>query len=629
MTTKTKTARRYPIGGECTAGRGAHFRVWAPGRERVTVVFEDAAGREHPGPSLEREPGGYFSGSAPGARPGALYRYRLDDEGNFPDPASRFQPRGPHGPSQLVDPSAYAWGDKGWRGARREGQVFYELHVGTFTPQGTWAAAAQRLTELAELGVTALEIMPVADFPGRFGWGYDGVNQFAPSRLYGSPDDFRGFVDRAHDAGLAVILDVVYNHVGPDGNFLPRFSPRYFSDSATEWGPSLNFDGPDSAAVREYFVSNAAYWIDEYHLDGLRMDATQSIRDSSPEHVLAAAARTARAAAGRRGIVITAENEPQTASLARPAASGGCGLDALWNDDFHHCARVALTGQREAYYSGYAGSPQEFVSSLIRGFLYQGQFYDWQGNSRGSWAGDLPPAAFVHYLENHDQVANTLDGRRLHQLAEPGRHRALTALLLLGPQTPLLFQGQEFNASAPFLYFADHAGALGVAVRDGRRAFLAQFPSLAGPEAAAAIPDPRDAATFQRCKLDHGERVRNAGALALHRDLLALRREDPVFRAQRPGGLSGAVLTDAAFALRFAGKDGDDRLLVANLGAERDLSPASEPLLAPPPRGAWELQWSSERPEYGGAGVSSPVDEGGRWRLPASSVSVLRGPSHG
>ena len=618
-----KTARRLALGAEYTAGRGVHFRVWAPERKRVAVVFEDEGGSELPGLELERDAGGYFAGTAPRAKPGDLYRYRLDDEGPYADPASRFQPRGPHGPSSVVDPGAYAWQDGSWRGVRREGQVLYELHVGTFTPEGTWEAAARRLPELAELGITILEIMPVADFPGRFGWGYDGVNLFAPTRLYGSPDGFRAFVDRAHACGLGVILDVVYNHLGPDGNFLARFSSYYFSEAPTEWGPSLNFDGPESGAVRDYFVSNAAYWIAEFHLDGLRLDATQTILDRSPEHVLAEVARTARAAGGRRVLLLTAENETQEARLARPATAGGCGLDALWNDDFHHAARVALTSRREAYYSGYLGTPQEFVSSLSRGFLYQGQFYAWQGKRRGTPAADLPPAAFVHYLENHDQLANSLDGRRLHQLAEPGRLRALTALLLLGPQTPLLFQGQEFGSSAPFVYFADHEGPLGAAVRDGRRAFLAQFPSMTAPEAVAAIPDPRDLSVFARCKLDHEERVRGAATLALHRDLLRLRRDDPVFRAQRAP--AGAVLTESAFVLRFAGPQGDDRLLVVNLGADRDLTPAAEPLLCAPERGAWELLWSSERPEYGGSGAYSPVDREGRWRLPGDSASVLRG----
>ncbi len=625
MTTEMKTGRRYPVGAECAAG-GAHFRVWAPGRERVFVLFEDPGGREL---ALEREPGGYFSGWAPDAKPGASYRFRLDDDGAFPDPASRFQPRGPHGPSRLVDPSAYSWGDAGWPGARREGQVVYELHAGTFTREGTWKAAVPRLAELAELGVTTLEVMPVSDYPGRFGWGYDGVNLFAPCRLYGEPDDFRAFVDAAHAAGLAVILDVVYNHLGPDGNFLPRFSPRYFSDEPTEWGAAMNFDGLDCAPVREYIVFNAAYWIDEYHLDGLRLDATHAIRDASPEHVIAEIARAARAAAGDRSIVIFAENEPQVANLARPVAEGGLGLDSLWNDDFHHAAHVALTGGREAYYDGYLGSAQEFISCLLRGFLYQGQFYDWQGKTRGSRTDGLPPSAFIHFLENHDQVANSFDGRRLHQLCDPGRLRAMTALLLLGPQTPMLFQGQEFNASNPFLYFADHTAELNDAVRDGRRSFLRQFPSLSSPDAAAAIADPSASSTFERCKLDHAERRRNAGALALHRDLLRLRRDDPAFREARPGGLSAAVLGDAAFVVRFAARGGGERLLVVNLGAENTLRPAAEPLLAPPGAEPWRLLWSSERPEYGGRGVACPFDAYGRWRLPANCATVLEGSAHG
>jgi len=612
------------VGAEYSLGRGVHFRVWAPERRGVSVVFEDAGGSERPGPVLEPEPGGYFAGTAEDARPGTLYRFRLDQDGAFADPASRFQPRGPHGPSQVVDPSSYSWRDSAWRGARLEGRVLYEMHVGTFTREGTWEAAGRKLKELAELGITVLELMPVADFPGRFGWGYDGVNLYAPTRLYGAPDEFRAFVDRAHGLGLAVILDVVYNHFGPDGNYLARFSPKYTRAEATDWGPAINFDGESAAPVREYFISNAAYWISEYHLDGLRLDATQSIPDSSPVHVIAEAAAAARAAAGSRSIVLFAENEPQDARLARPAAAEGLGLDGLWSDDFHHTARVALTGRREAYYSGYLGSPQELMSCIMRGFLYQGQFYHWQGKRRGTPASDLPPAAFVHYLENHDQVANSFDGSRLSRLADPARRRALTALLLLGPQTPLLFQGQEFDSSAPFLYFADHSGTLGDAVREGRRRFLSQFPSIASPEAQAALCDPASEAAFDRSKLDEAERARNGATLALHRDLLRLRREEP-FRSQGSGGIAGAVLTPAAFALRFSAARGGDRLLIVNLGPGGDLSPAAEPLLAPPGLGEWELQWSSERPEYGGRGVVSPVDKEGRWSLPAASASLLRG----
>lgn len=609
-------ARRLPVGAEWEPGRGTHFRVWAPGKRRVELCVEDEMGRGRGGAALEPEPGGYWSGWAAEAAPGSLYRFALDGEGPFPDPASRFQPAGPHGPSQVVDPGAYAWRERGWKGARLPGQVIYELHVGTFTPEGTWEAAASRLPALAELGVTLLELMPVADFPGRFGWGYDGVCLYAPTRLYGRPEDLKRFVDRAHGAGLGVILDVVYNHLGPDGNYLPRFSAAYASGKLTEWGPALNFDGEDSGPVREYFVSNAAYWISEYRLDGLRLDATQSIFDSSETHVVAELAAAARAAAGGRPIVIVAENETQDARLARPRSAGGYGLDGVWNDDFHHAARVALTGRREAYYEGYEGSARELASALRRGYLYQGQYYEWQKKLRGSRADDLAPTAFVHYLENHDQVSNSLDGRRLVELSGPGCYRALSAVLLLGPQTPMLFQGQEAGAREPFLFFADHGGELGAAVSKGRREYLTQFGSIAA--AAPAVPDPVDPATFQRCRLRGGEADRRVAAL--YRDLLRLRREDPVLRAQ--GRPESVALGPERFALRLAGA-GEERLLLVNLGPRARLEPASEPLLAMPEGGRWSLLWSSEDVRYGGGGAVSPLDESGRWTLPGRSASLL------
>jgi maltooligosyltrehalose trehalohydrolase len=622
---------------------GVHLRVWAPARRRVEVVSGSGAIVA----ALAREAGGsgYFSGFVEGMAAGALYRFRLDGGEAFPDPASRFQPEGPHGPSQVVDPAAYRWRDAGWRGAAREGQAIYEMHLGTFSPEGTWAAATRRLPDLADLGVTMLELMPVAEFAGRFGWGYDGVDLFAPTRLYGQPDDFRRFVDRAHELGLAVILDVVYNHLGPDGNYLEQFSPGYFTDlHANEWGRAIHFYG--APEVRELFVANAAYWIDEYHLDGLRLDATQDVHDRSPEHVLAAVGRAVRRAAAAlppgRSAFLVAENEPQESRLVRPPEAGGCGLDALWNDDFHHAAMVALTGRSEAYYSDYRGSPQELLSAAKFGTLFQGQRYAWQSKRRGTPALDLPRAAFVAYLQNHDQVANSARGERLHRLASPGCHRAMTALLLLGPATPLLFQGQEFAASAPFVYFADHHPELARAVRQGRREFLAQFPSVADPAALAAVPDPGVPATFALCKLDFGERERppHAAALALHRDLLRLRREDPVFRLQGAAGIDGAVLGPAALVLRWfapraagaaarpgalGGADAPgDRLLLLHLGADMELAPAPEPLLAPPDGCRWQVLWSSEAPRYGGSGTPPPEDAGGGWRVPGQAAVALR-----
>src|SRR5215467_6267124 len=443
--------RRLPVGAE-PAGGGVHFRVWAPRRKQIEVVLDQSSAVP-----LDREPNGYFSGIADSARAGMHYRFRLDGALLVPDPASRFQPEGPHGPSEIINPSSFHWKDDGWHGVRIEGQVIYEMHIGTFTQEGTWKAAREVLPELAETGITLLELMPVAEFPGRFGWGYDGVDLFAPTHLYGTPDDFRGFVDRAHSAGLGVILDVVYNHFGPDGNYLKEFSDDYFTTRhENEWGEAVNFDGPASEFVREFFIANACYWIEEFHLDGLRLDATQQMFDSSPEHILASITQEARRAAGKRSIVFVGENEPQRAQLARSPGAGGYGLDAIWNDDFHHTTRVALTGRTEAYYSDYRGSPQELMSAVKWGFLYQGQYYTWHHKCRGSSALDLPPTAFVNYIHNHDQIANSIDGARLHQVSAFGQYKAITALLLLGPGTPMLFQGQEYGASTPFLYFADH-----------------------------------------------------------------------------------------------------------------------------------------------------------------------------
>ena len=613
--------RRLPVGAEVVPG-GVHFRVWAPRCERVEVVFE-GAGEWPVEVELAPEADGYFSGAVAGAGEGALYRYRLDGGGEYPDPASRFQPEGPHGPSQVVDPARFRWSDGDWKGLGREGQVLYEMHIGTLTREGTWEAAARELEALAELGITVIEAMPVAEFPGRFGWGYDGVDLFAPYHLYGGPDDFRRFVDRAHAAGLGVILDVVYNHLGPDGNYLKQFSEQYFTDKyVNDWGQALDFEGAEP--VRDFFIANAGYWIDEYHLDGLRLDATQDVKDASADHVLAAIGRRAREAAGGKRIYITTENEPQDTRLVRPPAEGGYGFDSLWNDDSHHSATVALTGRHEAYYTDYRGTPQEMISLVKYGCLYQGQRYGWQERRRGSSCLGLPPSAFVNFLQNHDQVANSARGDRVHKLASPGRHRALTALLLLGPGTPLLFQGQEFSASAPFVYFADHNPELAAAVRRGRLEFLSQFPSLATLAMQAGMADPESPETFARCKLDLRERETHAEAVALHRDLLALRREDPVFRTQGAGGLDGAVLGREAFAIRFFGETAGDRLLLVNLGLDLDLEPVPEPLLAPLTGLHWEALWSSEDPKYGGGGAPPPEDDEGRWRLPGQAAVVLR-----
>jgi maltooligosyltrehalose trehalohydrolase len=613
----TKLARRLPVGAEALPGGGVHFRVWAPRRGRVEVVFEgEGAPKTF---ALEEEEGGYFSGLAEGLKEGSLYRFRLDGgDYLYPDPASRFQPEGPHGHSCVVDPTKFNWTDARWKGASLKGQVVYELHVGAFTREGTLAAASARLERLADLGVTCVELMPLAEFPGRFGWGYDGVCLFAPTRLYGEPDDLRRFVNEAHKHNVAVILDVVYNHLGPDGNYLSQFSTHYFTERhKTEWGDAVNFDGYASAPVREFFLSNARYWVEEFHFDGLRIDATQSIRDESDEHFLAALTREVRTAARGRETINVGENEPQEARMILDF-----GLDGLWNDDFHHAAMVALTGRSEAYYSDYKGTPQEFVSAAKYGFLYQGQRYKWQRRRRGTPTFRLAPHAFVSFIQNHDQVANSARGLRAHRLTSPGRLRAMTALLLLLPSTPMLFMGQEFAASAPFHYFADHEPELAGKVRRGRAEFLAQFRSIATRETRTRLPDPAALETFERCKLDHAERDTHGEVYELHRDLLRLRRADAVFNAQEPRALDGAVLGPEAFVLRYFGVEGDDRLLVVNFGSDLNLNPAPEPLLAPPVKKVWRTIWSSEDYAYGGTGTP-PLETKNNWYIPGETAVAL------
>jgi maltooligosyltrehalose trehalohydrolase len=615
---RSTVVRRLPVGAEPIGDRTTHFRVWAP---RATQVSVESAGAAV---FLDPEPGGYFSGLA---EIGAGFRYGLRLDGRqhlYPDPASRFQPDGPHGLSAIVDPRAYAWQDQAWPGVKVEGQVIYEMHVGTFTREGTWRAAAQELPELAAAGVTLVEMMPIAEFEGRFGWGYDGVDLFAPAHLYGTPDGLRHFVDTAHAAGIGVILDVVYNHLGPVGNYLPSFSTSYFTDRyENEWGQAINFDGADSAPVRDFFLANAGYWIDEFHFDGLRLDATQQIFDSSSEHIVRAIGLKVRQAAQGRATIVIAENEPQDSKLIRPVPDGGYGLDAVWNDDFHHSAMVALTGHGEAYYSDTAGTPQELISVAKYGYLFQGQPYDWQKNTRGTPTFGLPGQRFVNFLQNHDQVANSARGLRGDRLTSPGRWRTMTAFLLLIPGTPLFFQGEEFASSAPFLYFADFEAELATGVRNGRAQFLLQFKTLVDFTARAELDDPGDPRTFERCKLDLSERDKHALAYALHRDLLALRRRMADLRAPEPGNVDGAVLATSALLLRFFGRrSSDDRLLILNLGSDLHRPSIAEPLIAPPAETKWHVTWSSEDPRYGGSGTPE-IWEQGRWRIPGESALVF------
>ena len=617
--------RRYPIGAELIAENETHFRVWAPKAREVDVLLEDGALPKPAFSPLMPEPDGYFSGTA-SARAGTRYRFRINGEENFyPDPASRFQPQGPHGSSCVVNPTKFPWSDAEWPGVKMKGQIIYEMHVGTFTKEGTWRAAIEQLEELARIGITVTEMMPVAEFPGKFGWGYDGVDLFAPSHLYGTPDDLRAFIDRAHLLGLGVILDVVYNHFGPDGNYLGIFSDDYLvRQKEHEWGNAINFDGPNSGPVREFFITNGRYWIEEFHFDGFRFDATHAIRDQSDEYIIGAVGRAAREAAGSRSIILVAENDFQEANMVRPCSEGGDDLDGMWNDDFHHSAVVALTGRNQAYYGDYRGTPQEFISAAKHGFLYQGQALSWRKALRGTPAFGTAPEALVCFTENHDQIANTGRGERLRFQTSPGHYRAMTTLLLLGPWTPLLFQGEEFGASSPFLFFAEIGDpSVREAVRKGRAKLLAPFLSVTEDEALKNLPAPDDPRVFAQCRLDFSKRERNRELYNLHIDLLKLRREDSRFSQQIPGGVDGAVLGQASFVLRYSSKDNNDRLLLVNFGENQVLHPASEPLLAPPLRCRWETLWTSDSPRYGGTSAVAIASQE-QWFLPAESTVALR-----
>jgi maltooligosyltrehalose trehalohydrolase len=623
MPVTSAISRKYPAGAE-VAKQGVHFRLWAPRHQQVELVLlEPDSQTVRSITPMESEPHGYYSLLVEDAGVGDLYGYRIDGhERTFPDPASRYQPLGVHAASQVVDPRAYAWNDAKWPGVKLPGQVIYELHIGTFTPEGTWAAAIEKLPHLKEVGVTLIEVMPINDFHGDYGWGYDGVAWYAPTRLYGSPDDCRRFIDEAHRHGIGVILDVVYNHFGANGNYTGLFSTSYFSKRhPTEWGDAINYDGPQAQPVRDFVTANAAYWIDEFHFDGLRLDATQAIYDDSPRHLLADLSVAARKAAGKRSILLFAENEHQQVCHVEPVDAGGYGLDGLWNDDFHHSCRVAATGHAEFYYADYAGSPQEILSAVRHGYLYQGQYNPRQKKRRGSPTRHCQAAQMVHFLQNHDQVANSGRALRLNSLTSVGRYRALSAVLLLTPPTPLLFMGQEFGATAPFNYFADHDVDLKQVVREGRWGYIRMFPRTAKWGEKGELADPSSLETFESAKLDWDECRRHDGMLRFHSDLLRLRREDPIFSQQDWSMLDGAVVGPEAFILRWFSPDENDRLLCVNLGRDMDWRPVPEPLAAPPRDQDWRLLWSSEQFEYAGAGAAEFNTRD--WIIPGHTAIVL------
>jgi maltooligosyltrehalose trehalohydrolase len=601
--------------------RGTQFRIWAPLAHEVDVVLE---GNDLRYP-LGAEEDGYFSGLLKEACVDRRYRFSLDGGEAFPDPASRYQPEGPHGASQIIDPGSYVWSEAEmhWPGVSIEGQVLYELHIGTLTPQGTFLSALHEFSRLQDLGITVLECMPLAEFSGNVGWGYDGVDLFAPFHRYGHPDDLRRMIDAAHQRGLGVILDVVYNHLGPDGNYLGKYSNHYFSDKNTEWGNAINFDGEHSKPVRDFFLANVAHWISEYHFDGLRLDATQSIHDTGSHgtHIIAEIGQCVRASANGRKTIVLAENEPQDSRLICSVDQNGYGLDAVWNDDFHHSAVVAVTGRREAYFSDHLGQPQEFISAAKYGYLYQGQYYSWQQHPRGTSSLSCDAKAFITFLENHDQIANFGRSQRMRLLSSPSRYRAMTALWLLIPGTPMFFQGQEYGAQTPFHYFAGHTGELAAAVTRGRGSFMLQFGTQDTPEMKNCVANPEDPETFRQSVLDPSEQERHLEIVQLHTDLLALRRTDSVL-SRNDCRIDGAVLGQSCFVLRYLTSSREDRLLLVNFGVGLDLPHLPEPLTAPPACCEWMVQWSSEWPKYGGCGSYAP-DRFGPWHVTGESTQLL------
>jgi maltooligosyltrehalose trehalohydrolase len=591
--------RPMPFGAEYRSRDETRFRLWAPSARAAALCLD---GREQ---GMAPAGDGWFEAVAPAA-PGSRYMFRIDGGLRVPDPASRFNPEGVHGPSEVVDPAAFDWTtDEDWRGRPWEEAVVYELHVGCFSPQGTFAGVARRLDHLVELGVTAIELMPVASCAGRRNWGYDGVLLFAPAAAYGRPEELKALVRAAHAHGLMVLLDVVYNHFGPDGNYLSAYAKRFFDPGRhTPWGPAIAFDGADSRAVRDFYVANALYWLEEFRFDGLRFDAVHAIRDDSATHILAEIAAAVRAGPGReRAVHLVLENDCNAARFLR----AGGGYAAQWNDDVHHALHRLITGEADGYYVDYGPNPVRHLGRcLAEGFAYQGERSPYRdGARRGEPSGDLPPSRFVSFLQNHDQVGNRAYGERIGALAPPAPLRAAVALTLLAPSPPLLFMGEEFAAATPFLYFCDFDAALADAVKRGRRSEFAR--RFAVPR--ESVPDPNGDETFLRSRLDwHSVDVEpHRGWLAFYRELLALRRREI---APRLAGMTEGASVDFhgehALTARWRLGDGAVLILVANLGpdATRIASPPGVLLHATParaPRTAdaapWSVAWYLSAPE--------------------------------
>ena len=551
---------------------GVTFRLWAPLHARVALTSAELGRHE-----MQRCDNGWFHVDIPDAGPGTRYKFVLPDGLEVPDPASRFQPQDVHGPSEIVDLSAYRWKSREWTGRPWEEIVIYELHIGTFTQEGNFLAAIERLDHLERLGVTALQIMPLSDFPGRYGWGYDGVLPYAPDSSYGRPEALMALVDAAHERGICVFLDVVYNHFGPDGNYMPCYAPLFTDHHKTAWGDGINFDGDGSRAVREFVIQNAIYWIEAFKFDGLRLDAVHAIKDDGEEHLLQELARRVRARAEGRHVHLIVENEENDSDLlARDEHGKPRYFTAQWNDDVHHVLHIAATGETFGYYKDYAGDADMAGRALAEGFAFQGEEMPYRGEARGKPSAHLPPSAFVAFIQNHDQIGNRAKGDRMVSYARPEALKALAALYLLLPQTPMLFMGEEWGAAAPFPYFCDFNEELSEEVRKGRRQELSRLPGFDAHD----LPDPTDPATFASAKLDWSK-LSNEPArewMELYRTLLAIRRERIVPLLRGAGGKAGIARRNAnTITVEWTLARGVRLHLLANLSGESGPVDVSRP----------------------------------------------------
>ena len=566
-------AHAMPFGAQVCAHGGVRFALWAPSARQVDLCLQRPGGEARTR-ALRRAPHGWFECEESGAAPGDRYRYRIDGDLLVPDPASRFQPEGVHGPSEVIDPGAFDWADANWRGRPWHEAVIYELHVGVFSQQGGFDGVREHLDHLVDTGVSAIELMPVAAFPGARGWGYDGVAPFAPCCVYGRPEALKALVAAAHARGLMVLLDVVYNHFGPEGCYLHAYAPQFFTNRHhTPWGVAINLDGEQAAAVREFFIHNALYWLEEYRLDGLRLDAVHALHDDSAQHLLDALAEAvARGPGARREVHLVLENDRnEAARLACPARPHGR-YRAQWNDDLHHALHVLLTGERDGYYEDYALHPLHCLGRcLAEGFAYQGEPSRHRaGRMRGEPSAHLPGGAFVAFLQNHDQIGNRAMGERITALAPPAAVRAATAIVLLAPQAPMLFMGEEFAAAQPFPYFCDFGPDLARAVTAGRRREFARFEHFADEAARAAIPDPNAAATFEAARLDWAclDAPAHRDWLAFVRGLLQLRRRHVVpHLAHASAGACFEIAASGALRVQWPLANGVMLTLLACLAA--------------------------------------------------------------